>query len=78
MSDGNNTPMENQQPVQNVAVVQEAPKKRKKGGPLKTLLKVLLWVVVIAAVVFLTLFLVSRIGPFGSIGKLFEYLQSQI
>lgn len=51
-------------------------KKKGKGG--KIALKIVIWVVVIAAVIFLTLFLASKIANFESIGDMIDWIKEQI
>ncbi len=57
---------------------EDMPKKRKKNrSALKKAAIVLLWLAAIAAVVFLVLFIASRIGQFDSIGAMLNYIWAQ-
>lgn len=74
MSEERKTPAE-------TGVAGEAQKPRqakKKGSALKTLLKVIIWLAVIAAVIFATLFLSAKIGHFDSIPALIDYIRAQV
>ena len=51
---------------------------KKKGSALKTLLKVIIWLAVIALIIFVTLFLASKIGHFDSIPALIDYIRAQV
>jgi len=53
--------------------LQEKRKKRKQ----KKICKFLIWTGVVIIVIFLTLFLSSRIGRFDSIASMLEYISSQ-
>lgn len=53
----------------------KAKKKKKKRPAWKVVLIVLIWLVVIAAVIFVTLFLASRIAQFESIGAMLNYIR---
>lgn len=53
------------------------PGKQKKKSK-KTWLKVIIWLVVIAAIVFLTLYLSAKIGQFDSIPDLLDYIKAQV
>ncbi len=55
---------------------QQPPKKKGKGG--KLVLKIIIWLLVIGAVVFFTLFLAAKIGQFKSIGDMLRWIQGQI
>ncbi len=55
----------------------EEPKKVKKRGAAKAA-KAVIWILVIAAVVALTLFLTVRIGEFGSLSELFAWIGNRI
>lgn len=61
---GNNMPGQQNQP----------PKKKKKK---RVWLRILIWVVVIAAVIFVTLFLASKIGQFDSIMEMIRWIMNQ-
>ena len=56
------------------AHAQEKKRKRKKE---KKWLKFLIWTAVVIIVIFLTLFLSSRIGRFDSIASMLVYIRSQ-
>jgi len=56
----------------------EKKRKKKKANPIRFILKIVIWVVVIGIVVFLTLFLTSRIAEFESIGAMLQYIRGQL
>jgi cell division septal protein FtsQ len=56
---------------------EEAFEKRKRQRRFKMFIKVLVWIGIVGLVIFLTLFLSSRIGLFGSIGEMIEYIRMQ-
>ena len=56
------------------AHAQQNKRKRKKE---KKWLKFLIWTGIVLIVIFLTLFLSSRIGRFDSIASMLEYIRSQ-
>jgi cell division septal protein FtsQ len=77
------TPAEEQAPADNKPAAEHAPpekkpKKKKKGRALRTILKIIIWIVVIGIVGFLTLFLTSRIAEFESIPAMLEYIRDQL
>jgi cell division septal protein FtsQ len=53
-----------------------AKRKRRTAG--RTVALVIVWLVVIAAVVFLTLFIASKIGEFDSISDMLEFIKNEI
>ena len=52
--------------------------KPKKKGPIRVLLVLIIWLVVLAAVVFLVLFLAAKIGEFNSIADMLAYVRTQL
>ncbi|MCL1830420.1 MAG: hypothetical protein FWG21_03220 [Oscillospiraceae bacterium] len=54
-------------------VAGERPRKKKR-----VLLRIVIWLVIIAAIVFLTLFLAARIGEFNSIMEMIDWIKDQI
>ena len=73
--------MENEsvKPVESNEKPAEKPKKskKKKKSKSKPVLSFLLWTGVAVIVIFLMLFLSSRIGEFESIGAMLAYIRSQ-
>ena len=65
-------------PVPDKTPAEKKPKKKKKGRVLRTILKIIIWIVVIAGVAFLTLFLTSRIAEFESIPAMLQYIRDQL
>lgn len=53
----------------------QAPERKKARR--RTVIKVVIWAAIIALIAFLTLFLSSRIGQFGSIGDMLAYIRAQ-
>ena len=53
---------------------EEGKPKRKK----RVLLRLIIWLVIIAGVIFLTLFLAARIGEFDSIMDMLNWIKDQI
>ena len=52
---------------------------KKKNKTLRGFLKVLIWLIVIAGVILLTLFLASKIGDgFDSIGDVVKYIRNEV
>jgi len=51
----------------------EKPKRKKR-----ILLRIVIWLVIIAAIIFLTLFLAARIGEFDSIMDMLNWIKEQI
>lgn len=47
------------------------------GKDMKTFLKVVIWAVVIILIIFLTLFISSKVAGFDTIGDLLRYLVKQ-
>jgi hypothetical protein len=72
------TPEEQNKPVAKQAPVDKKPRKKKKSRGLRTVLKILIWIVVIAGVIFLTLELTWRIAVFGSMLEMLEYIRDQL
>ena len=58
-------------------VEDKEPGKKRKNRLLKVLLKTIGWIIVIVIVVFLTLFLSSKIGEFDSIRDMMRFIYSQ-
>ena len=50
---------------------------KRKPNRVNMLLRVLLWVGIVVVVIGLTLFLSSRIGLFGSVGEMLDYIRLQ-
>ena len=50
---------------------------RRKPNKLNMMLRVLLWAGIVVVVIALTLFLSSRIGLFGSVGEMLDYIRLQ-
>jgi len=52
-------------------------KKKRKKSAVGTVIKLLVWLLIIALGIFLTLFLAARIGEFESIPAMLEYIRGQ-
>ena len=52
-------------------------KKNKAGRAVGSLLRFIIWVVIIALAIFLTLYLSAKIAEFPSIGALLDYIWAQ-
>jgi cytoskeletal protein RodZ len=83
MEDNNNVPVK-EDDGKGAAENQPSPgsrseknRKKKKGRAGKTVLKVVIWIIIIAAAIFLTLYLASKIGEFESIGDMLNYIRAQ-
>ena len=57
------------------AAPEEAPKRKSRAG--RQALKIVGWLLVIALVLFLVLFLASKIGQFQSIPAMLRYIRAQ-
>lgn len=50
---------------------------KKQRGAIRLVMKIVIWVCVIALLIFLTLFLSSRIAEFESIGAMLRFIRGQ-
>ena len=55
----------------------EQRKKRKRSRTLKMIIKIGVWCIIILVVLFLTLFLSSKIGEFDSIADMLRFIRNQ-
>lgn len=58
------------------AVENKQPKKKNKT--VRLIVKILIWLVIIVGVIFLTLFLASKIGQFESIRAMLDFIRSEV
>jgi len=67
-----------ERPAEIAAKEQKREKSEKRQRSIfKGIMKIVIWVCVIALLIFLTLFLSSRIAEFDSIGDMIRYIRSQ-
>ena len=50
---------------------------KRKPNKMNMLLRILLWAGIVIVVIAMTLFLSSRIGLFGSVGEMLDYIRLQ-
>ena len=67
-----------EKPAEKQAPSDKKPRKKKKGNALITFLKIIMWLVIVAGVIFLTLFLTSRIAEFDSIMDMLETIRGYL
>jgi cell division septal protein FtsQ len=69
---------EQEKPTEKSTPDEKKPKKKKKRSILRTLIKIIIWLAVVAGVVYLTLELTWRIAQFTSMCEMLDYIRDQL